>query len=96
MENQYYVYIMTNRTNSVTYTGITNDLIRRVWEHKNKIVKGFSKRYNIDKLVYFEVGEDIAGAIFREKQIKSWSRERKVQLINSINEEWRELYEELL
>jgi putative endonuclease len=87
---------MTNKSNTVLYTGITNDLKRRVYEHKNKIVEGFTKRYNIDKLVYYEVFEDPHNAITREKQIKSGSREKKVELINSFNKEWKDLYNEIL
>ena len=87
---------MTNKLNTVLYTGITNDLKRRVYEHKNKIVEGFTKRYNIDKLVYYEVFEDPYNAIAREKQIKSGSREKKVELINSFNKERKDLYNEIL
>jgi putative endonuclease len=92
---QYYVYMMTNARNTVLYTGVTNDLIRRVWEHKQKLVEGFTKKYNIVKLVYYEVSEDIENAILREKQIKAGSRPNKMQLINSMNREWRDLYQEL-
>jgi len=75
MIKQYYVYIMTNKTNTVTYTGVTNDLYRRIYEHKNKLLKGFTARYRINKLVYYETCEGIESAILREKQITSWSRE---------------------
>jgi putative endonuclease len=92
---QYYVYIMTNVRNTVLYVGVTNDLIRRTYEHKEKLVSGFTKKYNIVKLVYYEVFEDIENAILREKQIKAGSRQKKVQLINSTNKEWRDLYDEL-
>ena len=95
MEKQYYVYIMANDTNTVTYTGVTNDLKRRVFEHKNKMVEGFTKKYNITKLVYYEVGENIEGAILREKQIKAGLRQDKVRLVNSVNKTWRDLYNEL-
>ncbi len=95
MDKQYYVYIMTNDTNTVTYTGITNDLVRRIYEHREKMVEGFTRKYNIGKLVYYEVCGDIDSAISREKQIKGSSRQRKIQLVNSINKEWRDLYEEL-
>ena len=95
MSKQYYVYIMTNVRNTVLYAGVTNDLIRRVYEHKERLVDGFTKKYNIAKLVYYEVFEDIENAILREKQIKAGSRQKKVQLINSINREWRDLYDEL-
>jgi putative endonuclease len=86
---------MTNRNNTVLYTGITNDLKRRVYEHKEKLVDGFTKKYNIIKLVYYEVFEDPANAILREKQIKAGSRQKKINLINSVNREWLDLYEEI-
>jgi putative endonuclease len=95
MDKQYYVYIMTNATNTVTYTGVTNDLYRRIYEHTNKIVEGFTTRYNIDKLVYYEVCENVESAISREKQIKSWSRKDKVALVNTMNKDWHDLYGEL-
>ena len=95
MNAQYFVYIMTNKRNTVLYTGVTNNLIRRVYEHKEKMTGGFTKRYNVTKLVYYEVFEDIENAILREKQIKDVSRHKKIELINSKNNEWRELYEEL-
>src|SRR4030042_1765444 len=95
MSKQYYVYIMTNDTNTVTYTGITNDLIRRVYEHKNKLVAGFTSRYKITKLIYYEVSEDVESAILREKQIKSWPRKAKVVLINTLNPDWHDLYQEI-
>lgn len=87
----YYVYIVTNKNNNVLYTGVTNDLQRRVYEHKNKIISGFTEKYNVNKLVYFEETSDIESAILREKQIKSGSRQKKVDLINSCNEEWADL-----
>ena len=92
----YYIYIMTNKLNTVLYTSITNDLKRRVYEHKNKIVEGFTKRYNIDKLVYYEVFEDSYNAITREKQIKGWVRKKKADLINSFNPIWEDLYEKII
>ena len=76
------------------YVGVTNDLIRRAYEHKEKLADGFTRKYNIVKLVYYEVFEDIENAILREKQIKAGSRQRKIQLIDSINREWRDLYNE--
>ena len=94
MKRQYYVYILTNKHNTVLYTGITNDLKRRVYEHKEKLVDGFTKKYNITKLVYYEVFEDPENAILREKQIKAGSRQKKIDLINNINREWINLYEE--
>ena len=95
VSKQYYVYIMTNKRNTVLYVGVTNDLVRRVYEHREKLADGFTKRYNIVKLVYYEVSEDVENAILREKQIKAGSRQKKVQLVNSINKGWRDLYGEL-
>jgi putative endonuclease len=85
MEKQYYVYIMKNKHNTVLYTGITNDLKRRVYEHKNKLVDGFTKKYNVSNLVYYEVFYDPENAILREKQIKAGSRKKKIELIKSMN-----------
>jgi len=95
VKSQYYVYIMTNKGNSTLYTGITNDLKRRIYEHKEKLVEGFTKKYNITKLVYYEIYDDTESAINREKQIKGGSRQNKIDLINSQNPDWHELYEEL-
>lgn len=86
---------MTNKNNTNLYTGVTSDLQRRVFEHKEKLVGSFTKRYNITKLVYYEVFEDIEDAILREKQIKAGSRQNKMVLINCMNPQWRNLYEEL-
>lgn len=87
---------MTNFENGTLYTGVTNDLVRRVWEHKNKLVEGFTKKYELDKLVYFEVFEDVNYAISREKQIKGGSRKKKLDLINNFNKEWKDLYEDII
>jgi putative endonuclease len=95
VSKQYYVYIMTNNKNIGLYVGVTNDLIRRVYQHKEKLADGFTKKYNIVKLLYYEVFQDIENAILREKQIKAGSRQKKIQLINSMNTEWRDLYDEL-
>ena len=95
MSRQYYVYIMTNRKNSVLYTGMTNDLRKRVSEHKKGIAKGFTRKYNVTKLVYFEVFSGAYEAISREKQIKDGSRKKKISLIESINGGWRDLYNDL-
>jgi putative endonuclease len=95
MNKQYYVYIMTNAKHTALYTGVSNDLKRRVWEHKNKFVDGFTKKYHVNMLMYYEVGEDVVSAISREKQIKAGSRQKKIDLINSLNSEWRDLYESL-
>ncbi len=93
--NQFYVYIMTNKYNTVLYTGVTNNLQRRVYEHREKLVDGFTKRYNVNKLVFFEVFEDASSAIAREKQIKAGSRQKKIDLINGMNKEWKDLYDQL-
>ena len=95
VNKQYYVYITANKNNRVLYTGVTNDLKRRTYEHKEKLVKGFTKMYNVDKLVFYEVYDEIESAITREKQIKGGSRQKKIDLINKINGEWYDLYEEL-
>lgn len=92
---QYYVYLICNKNNTTIYTGITSDLKRRIWEHKNKITKGFSNRYNLTKLLYYEIFLDPENAILREKQIKSGSRIKKIELIESINPEWLDLYDNL-
>lgn len=93
-EKEYSVYIMTNVHNTVLYTGITNNLQRRVLEHKSGWGSRFTKRYSVTKLVYFECGNDVRTAIAREKQIKAGSRKKKIDLIESINPEWKDLYEE--
>ncbi|NWF78225.1 MAG: GIY-YIG nuclease family protein [Chloroflexi bacterium] len=90
---QYYVYIMTNNSRTL-YAGVTDDLIRRVYEHKNKLIKGFTRKYNITRLVYYEVTGDAKEAIQREKQIKGWLRKKKIALIEAANPEWRDLSEE--
>jgi len=93
LTKQYYVYFLTNFNNKVLYVGVTNNLKRRVYEHKNALVDGFTKSYHVNKLVYYEVGEDIEGAILREKQIKGGSRKDKDDLVNRFNPEWKDLYE---
>ena len=93
--HNYYIYIISNWNNKVIYTGMTNDLERRIYEHKNKIFEGFSKKYNLDKLVYYEYTNDVNAAIRREKEIKKWRREKKNKLIESMNPEWKDLSEEI-
>ena len=88
----YYVYILTNTHHTVLYTGVTNDLERRCFEHKQKKIKGFTQKYNVDKLVYFERFDFIDLAIAREKQIKGYSRKKKMALIDQFNKEWKELF----
>ena len=90
----YYVYIMTNKMNTVLYTGVTNDLMRRVYEHKNKLdIKSFTARYNVNKFVYYETTNSIQSAIEREKQIKAGSRKKKEDLIKEFNPDWKDLYQ---
>ena len=93
---QYFVYIMTNIVNTVLYTGITNDLIRRVYEHKNKLVDGFTKKYNVTKLVYYEIFNDPKSAIEREKSIKNLLRVKKIALIKGMNPSFKDLYEDII
>ena len=85
---------MTNKRNTVLYTGVTNNLIRRVYEHKQKLVDGFTKKYNITKIVYYEMFDNIENAISREKQSKGGARKKKIELINNMNREWRDLYKD--
>ena len=92
---RYYVYFLCNRNNKVLYIGVTNDLIRRIHEHRFKLIKGFTKKYNVNKLVYFEETSDIISAISREKQLKIWCREKKNNLVKLTNPEWKDLYEDI-
>ncbi|OGD65025.1 hypothetical protein A2215_04780 [Candidatus Berkelbacteria bacterium RIFOXYA2_FULL_43_10] len=93
---QYHVYLMANRTNTTIYTGVTDNLVRRVYEHKNKITKGFTDKYNVNKLVYFEQCDDIKIAIAREKQIKAGSRQKKIDLIIKDNPKYEDLYPNII
>jgi len=95
MNRQYYVYITTNRLNSVLYTGITSDLIKRIYEHKSKLFEGFTNKYNVDKLVYYEIYDNIYDAITREKQIKAGPRQKKIDMIINMNPEWIDLYDSM-
>jgi putative endonuclease len=95
MDKQYYLYIMTNKNNTVLYTGVTNDLKKRVYQHRQKMVEGFTKKYNVNKLVYYQIAQDAVAAISREKQIKAGSRAKKIELITGLNPEWNDLYESL-
>ena len=92
MNRQPYIYILTNKPHGTLYTGVTSNLPKRIWQHKNGITKGFCTKYNLTKLVYFEPLEDMYQAISREKQIKAGSRKAKIKLIESVNREWRDLY----
>jgi putative endonuclease len=89
--NEYFVYIVTNKANKVLYIGVTNNLERRMYEHRNKMIDGFTKRYNLTKLVYFEETSDVRSAIEREKQLKNWHRDWKIKLIDNFNPEWKDL-----
>jgi putative endonuclease len=92
MPKFFFVYIITNQRNTVLYTGVTNNLIKRIYCHKNKSVSSFSSKYNLDKLVYFEVFNDVNGALKREKQIKGGNRKKKMELIIQDNPKWKDLY----
>ena len=91
-----YIYILFNKRNGTLYTGVTSNLVQRIYQHKNKVIDGFSKKYNLDKLGYYEVFDDIESAIVREKQIKAGSRLNKIKLIESINPDWKDLYDSIL
>ncbi len=91
---QYCVYILTNKSGTL-YIGVTSNLSRRIWEHKNKVVEGFTEKYNINKLVYFEQTENVMSALEREKQLKRWGRQKKIDLISKMNPEWEDLYNNL-
>lgn len=93
MQKTFYVYIATNKRNTVLYTGITSNLENRMWQHKNKIVKGFTSKYNVDKLVYYETFSNPSDAILAEKTIKGWVRQKKIDLIKKDNPEFRGLFE---
>jgi putative endonuclease len=95
-DKQYYVYIICNKPNGTLYTGITSDLIKRIWQHKKGLVEGFSKKYGVKTLVYFEVLKDVEEAILREKRIKKWNRKWKINLIEKANPDWNDLYQNLV
>jgi putative endonuclease len=95
MNRYYFIYLLTNKHNTTVYVGVTNDLKKRVWQHKEKLVDGFTKRFNLNKLVYYEVFENPEAAITREKQIKSWNRTAKLKLIRTMNKAWVDLYTKL-
>ena len=91
-----YVYILFNKTNTVSYIGVTSDIVRRIYEHKNHLIEGFTEKYNVTKLVYVEVTSSIIDAIKREKQLKKWSRESKEKLVKSLNPELKDIYEDII
>ena len=95
MNKTYAVYILTNYNQTTFYIGVTNNLKRRIWEHKNKIVEGFTKKYNLNKLIYYELTESIESAINREKQLKRWHRQWKINLVKEMNPEFLDLYDSL-
>ena len=95
-EKVYYVYIVASKRNGTLYTGISNDLVRRVMEHKEKIIKGFTSKYGVDKLVYYESHSDVKEAIRRESNIKAWKRKWKLELIEKENKEWKDLFYDLI
>ena len=96
MDHHHFVYILTNRNQTSLYVGVTNDLVRRVHEHRTKIASVFTTRYNVDRLVFFEETGDVRAAIAREKQIKGGSRANKIALVNAFNPDWRDLFDDLL
>jgi len=96
MDKKYCVYILTNKNNTTLYTGVTSNLVQRIYQHKEKLVEGFSKKYNLMKLVYYECAVEVISAIEREKQIKAGSRKKKIQLVNAMNPEWKDLYFDLI
>lgn len=96
MKKKYYIYLLSNANNNVLYIGVTNNLARRIWEHKNEFVEGFTKKYKTHKLVYYEEYEDVKDAIFREKCLKRWKRGWKEKLINKVNPDWHDLYNNLI
>jgi len=93
---QYYVYMLASRRNGTLYLGVTSDLVKRAYEHKNDFVEGFTKEYGVHRLVYYEVFDDVRDAITREKRIKKWNRKWKIELIEKSNPEWKDLYEEII
>ena len=94
--NEYYIYILSSKKNGVLYVGVTSDLIKRIWEHKNKVIKCFTEKYNVSNLVYFETSNDVNVAIQREKTIKKYNRQWKIDLIEQKNPEWLDLYDDIV
>ena len=93
---QYYIYLLASKRNGTLYVGVTSDLAKRVWEHRNNVIEGFTQKYNVHKLVYYEIADDIDSAITREKQMKKWRRQWKIELIEKSNPEWKDLYDSLV
>ena len=96
VEKQFYVYILASKRNGTLYIGVTSDLLKRVWQHKNKLVEGFTKKYDVNRLVYYEIHSDAENAIIREKQLKKWRRSWKIKLLEEKNPDWKDLYEGIL
>jgi len=96
MEKQPAIYILANRRNGTIYVGVTSNLVKRVWEHKQHLVDGFTKKYAVEQLVYYELAENMEAAIGREKQLKAGSRKKKINLIEAMNAEWNDLYESII
>lgn len=96
MKKSYFVYILTNFKETTFYIGVTSNLQKRIWEHKNKVIEGFTEKYNVDRLVYFEQTEDVETALNREKQLKRWHRQWKINLIKEFNPEMRDLFESIV
>ncbi len=94
--NQYYIYILASKKNGTLYIGVTTNLVKRIWEHKNDLVEGFTKKYKVHDLVYFEATDTINSAIEREKQMKKWNRQWKIELIKKMNPEWKDLYNKII
>lgn len=95
-EHRYFVYIITHKDHRSLYIGVTNDLVRRIHEHRTKAAESHTAKYKIDKLIYFEMTDQVESAILREKQLKGWTRKKKIDLINTMNKEWNDLYETIL
>ena len=95
-DKQYYIYILFNKKNGTLYVGVTSNLVKRVWTHKNKVAEGFTSKYGVDKLGYFEVCNNIMSAITREKQLKAGNRKTKIELIENNNPDWNDLYYEII
>ena len=96
LKRQYYTYILANRKRGTLYIGVTNSLLNRGWQHKNNLIKGFTSKYNVHRLVYFDSYPTISEAIKREKQLKHWKRQWKIELIENVNPEWKDIYDELI
>ena len=95
MDKQFYVYVLANKQNGTLYIGVTSNLVQRIWQHNNKMIGGFTKKYNVTKLVYFEVHADAESAITREKQMKKWRRAWKIRLIEAENPDWKDLFDDI-